>query len=114
MFQSLRAVENYLGCGEAICVAFEYDVKVAILLLMTCFGQFNPISQACATKSDVPNSRFEECNMFGVKASMEESSHALVVGNFIYSKGYQSSHLHVSILFLGGNIMKINFQILVL
>jgi len=37
MFQSLRVVENYLGCGEAICVAFEYDVKVTISLLMTWF-----------------------------------------------------------------------------
>jgi hypothetical protein len=37
MFQSLRVVENYLGCGEAICVVFKYDVKVVIPLLMTCF-----------------------------------------------------------------------------
>jgi hypothetical protein len=29
---------------------------------------------------------------------------------FIYSKGYRSSHLHVSILFLGGNPMKSIFK----
>ncbi len=72
------------GVGKQFVLLFEYDVKVTIPLLMTCFDRFNPISQACATKNDVPNFKFEEGNMFGVKASMEESSHALVVGK-IYS-----------------------------
>jgi hypothetical protein len=86
MFQSLRVVENYLGCGEAICVAFEFDVKLVIPLLLTCFDRFNPISQACATKIDVPNSQFEEGNTFGVKASMEESSHVLVGKIYLFKR----------------------------
>jgi hypothetical protein len=38
----------------------------------------------------------------------------LLLENFLYSKGCQFSHQHVSILFLGDNPMKINFQILFL
>jgi hypothetical protein len=34
----------------------------------------------------VPNSQFEEGNMFGVKASMEESSHTLVVGKLLFKR----------------------------
>jgi hypothetical protein len=45
-----------VGCEEAICVAFEYDVKTMIPLLMTCFDSFNPISQACAIVVDALNS----------------------------------------------------------
>jgi len=41
----------------------------------------------CAVAIDVFNSQFEEeeeGNMFGVGASMEESSRALVVGEFLF------------------------------
>jgi len=34
----------------------------------------------------VPSSQFEEGNMFGVKASIKESSHALVVGKLFLFK----------------------------
>jgi len=34
----------------------------------------------------VPNSQFEKRNMFGVKTSIEESSHALVVGKLFLFK----------------------------
>jgi hypothetical protein len=47
---------------------------------MACFDRLNPISQACATIIDVPNSQFKEKgNMFNSGAPMEEFSHALVV-----------------------------------
>ncbi len=36
-FKSLWVTKNYVGCEESICVAFEYDVKTMIPLLMTCF-----------------------------------------------------------------------------
>jgi hypothetical protein len=47
-------MENYVGCGEAICLASQYDVKTIIPLLMTCFDQLNPTSQGCGTIIDVP------------------------------------------------------------
>jgi hypothetical protein len=36
-FKSLQIMENYVGCGEAICLASQDDVKTIIPLLMTCF-----------------------------------------------------------------------------
>jgi hypothetical protein len=46
----------------------------------------NPTSQTCATTTDVPNFQFEkkEGNMFGVGASMEESSCAFVAREFLF------------------------------
>jgi hypothetical protein len=55
-FKSLWVTKNYVGCEEAICVAFKYDVKIMIPLLMTCFYWFNPTSQACAIVVDALNS----------------------------------------------------------
>jgi hypothetical protein len=34
--------------GEVICFSFEYDGKIMIPLLITCFDWLTPISQACA------------------------------------------------------------------
>ncbi len=53
-FKFLQIMENYLGCGEAICLASQYDVKTIIPLLMICFDQLNPTSQGCGTIIDVP------------------------------------------------------------
>jgi hypothetical protein len=60
-FKFLRIVENYVSRGGSIfCLAFEYDAKVVIPLLMACFDRLNPTSRACATTNDVPNSQFEK------------------------------------------------------
>ncbi len=45
-----------MGHGATIHFASEYDAKVVIPLLMTCFDQLNPTSQTCAIVIDVPNS----------------------------------------------------------
>ncbi len=37
----------------------------------------------------------------------------LLLENFFYLRGYLSSHMQVQIFFLGGDPMKINFQMLV-
>jgi hypothetical protein len=55
-FRFLWVVENYVGFGETIRLAFEYDAKIVIPFLMTWFDWFNPISQACATTIDASNS----------------------------------------------------------
>ncbi len=55
-FKYLSIIENYVGHGATICFAYEYDAKVVIPLLMTCFDQLNLISQACATVIDLLNS----------------------------------------------------------
>ncbi len=80
-FKFLRIVENYVGCGAPICLTSKYDAKAVIPLLMACFDRLNPTSQACVTIINVFNSQSEkEGNMFSVRTSMEESSHAFVVG----------------------------------
>jgi len=86
-----------------------------IPLLMAYFGRLNPISQACAIATNVPNFLFEEKerNMFNVGTSMEESFCAFVARNFLYLGGYLSLHLHLQILYFDGGAMKTNFQMLV-
>ncbi len=46
--KSLQDVKNYVAHGEVICFSFEYDGKIMIPLLITCFDWLTPISQACA------------------------------------------------------------------
>ncbi len=55
-------------------MAPKYDVKVVIPLLMVCFDQLNLIANtSIVVVVNVAGSKFEE-NMFGVGASIEESS----------------------------------------
>jgi len=73
-------VENLLGCGNAIRLATEYDAKIGITLLMVCFEWLKFIAvnaSVAAAIIDLVGEEFEE-NMFGVGASIEESSCALV------------------------------------
>jgi hypothetical protein len=59
-------------------LASEYDVKVVIPLLMVCFGRLNLVVGISAIAAiDVVRLELEK-NMFGVGASIEESSQALV------------------------------------
>jgi len=62
------------GCGNAIRLAFEYDVKVVVPLLMVCFDQLNPIvGTSTIATIDVVGPKLEK-HMFGVEASIVESS----------------------------------------
>jgi hypothetical protein len=92
-FKSLRVVENYVGCGACICFDVEYDVNAIIFFLMIFFEVLNPTIQTCAIKvigSITRSGNFieEDNNIFGVSASMKESSHTLVFWNHPYSRGY--------------------------
>jgi hypothetical protein len=44
-FKSLQIVESYVGLGATIHLAFEYDTKTRIPLLMASFDQLNPTCQ---------------------------------------------------------------------
>ncbi len=91
-FKSFRIVENLLGCGNAIQLVTEYDVSIVIPLLMVCFEQLNPIAinALVVVVVDVVGEEFEE-NMFGVGASIEESSHALVTESYFCLRGFMFS-----------------------
>jgi len=41
-YKSLEVVDNYVGHGNAIHLACEYDMKEVISLLMTIFEWLNP------------------------------------------------------------------------
>jgi hypothetical protein len=90
-FKSLHIVEDLLGHGNAIQLATKYDAKFVILLLMVYFERMNPIvvnAYIVTTTIDVVGEEFEE-NMFGVEASIEESSRALVIGKlFLFRRLY--------------------------
>lgn len=45
-FKSFQVVEIFVGCGEAIQLTFEYDLKAIIPFLMTCFATLNPIIES--------------------------------------------------------------------
>jgi hypothetical protein len=45
-------VESFVGCGNAICLAIEFDVKEVIPILMIFFYQLNLIVQAIKTPCD--------------------------------------------------------------
>ncbi len=44
-YKSLQVVENYVGHGNAIHLAFKYDMKEVIPLLVTIFERLNPSIQ---------------------------------------------------------------------
>jgi hypothetical protein len=77
-FKSFQVVENLVGCGEAIQLTFEYDLKAIIPLLMTCFATLNPIIE-CWTFVSHSDELENEGNVFGVGASFKKSSWARVV-----------------------------------
>jgi hypothetical protein len=84
-FKSLRVVENYVGHGACSGLVVKYDVNSVIPFLMTMFDILNPTVQTCAIKIVGSIVRFgdfieKDNNIFGVGASMEESSCALVIG----------------------------------
>jgi hypothetical protein len=80
-FKSLQVVKSFVGRGNAICFAIEYDVKEVIPFLMNVFDWMNPIVETIVTPCDEANVQIfkKENNMFGVEASMEEFSWALVI-----------------------------------
>ncbi len=80
-FTSLRVVESFVGCSNAIHLATKYDMKKVIPLLMTIFDQLNPIVEIVVAPCDELAFQIEEedSNMFGVRTYMEESSWALVI-----------------------------------
>jgi hypothetical protein len=41
-FKALCIVENLVGCRNAFQLAYEYDVKVVVPLLMVCVDMLNP------------------------------------------------------------------------
>jgi hypothetical protein len=93
-FKSFQVVKNLVGCGEAIQLAFEYDLKVVIPLLMTYFATLNIIIE-CWTFVNHSDKLKNEGNVFGVGASFKESSWALVVKeSFLFRR--LSTHLVVA------------------
>jgi hypothetical protein len=91
-FKFLCVVENLLGCGNAIRLATEYDGKIVVPFLIICFELLNPSTinaHVVAMIVNVVGEEFEKI-MFGVGASFEESSRALVIG-----KLYVFKRLHV-------------------
>ncbi len=68
---------------------------MVVPLLMVCFDKLNLVvgTSAIATIY-VARSELEE-NLFGVEALIEESFRALVVGNYLYLRGFIFLHLHV-------------------
>ncbi len=85
-FKSFQVVESLVGCGEAIQLAFQDDLKAIIPLLMTCFATLNCIIE-CWTFVSHSDALENEGNVFGVGASFKESSWALFVKeSFLFSR----------------------------
>ncbi len=85
----LKVVENYVGSGACIHLPTVYDANAIILLLV--FEVPNLIVQICVVEVVGFVTKFgdfneKERNIFGVGASMEKSSCALVVGELLLFK----------------------------
>jgi len=60
-FKSLHIVKKLVGCGNVIWLAFEYDVKVVVFVLMVCFDRLNPITIASIVATfNLVKSKFEK------------------------------------------------------
>jgi hypothetical protein len=103
LIQVLKVVENYVGCEAYICVVIKYGANAIILLLMIMFKVLNLNVQACAIKAIgfvVGSDDFLKGynNIFGVGASMEESSSVFVVGELsLFKRLFVIGLLHVLI-----------------
>jgi len=61
MFQVFTHCEKFGGCGNVIWLAFEYDVKVVVFVLMVCFDRLNPITIASIVATfNLVKSKFEK------------------------------------------------------
>lgn len=78
MFQGFVHSGKLGGTQECNPMAFKYDVKVVILLLMVYFYQLNLIANTFIVATIDVVRPYLEKNMFGVGASIEESSQTLV------------------------------------
>jgi len=66
-FKVLHIVENLVGHGNAIRLAYEYDVQVVVPLLMVCFDWLNLIAITFVVVVDFVGLELElEKNMFSV------------------------------------------------
>ncbi len=90
----------FLSGGDAICLAFKYDLKVITSFLTTYFETLNPIVEGFTFVG--------HGNMFGVEISFNEFFLTFVVGELVLF--IKLSILHVKIFLLGGEIMEVSFQ----
>jgi hypothetical protein len=68
-FKALCIMENSVCHGNVNQLAFEYYVKVGVLILMVCFDQLNPTTiMSNATTIDVKDYNLQSCiyHVFGV------------------------------------------------
>ncbi len=110
-FKHLLVVKNYVGQGNAIHFAYEYDAKVVIPHHMIFFHQLNPIIQGCNV--DGPSEELNEDTNILVLELLLKSFHVLLLlENCLCLKDFMYSKLHAMIPLLGGTSTKINFQML--
>ncbi len=71
-FKTLHIMKSLVGCGNANWLAFEYDAKDVIPLLMVCFEWLNPNTIAFVTTTNDMELEFDE-NVFEMGALIKES-----------------------------------------
>ncbi len=107
----LHVVENYVGHENIIHLVFKYYVKAIIPIFMICFHWLNPIVQECKANGPSEELNKDDTNIFDVGASIEKSSHALIIGELsLFKRLHPYSQLHVVILLFGATSMRDNFQ----
>jgi len=107
----LHVVDNYVSHGNIIHLVFKYDVKAIIPIPMICFHWLNPIVQECKANGPSEELNKDDTNIFDVGASIEKSSHALIIGELsLFKRLRPYSQLHVVILLFGATSMRDNFQ----
>jgi len=88
-YKSLQVVENYVGCGNAICLALDYDLKEVIPRLMTIFERLNPSIQAkvVASIDGLPIQETKKIQHVFVGAFMKNPHGHYLLGNYLCFRG---------------------------
>ncbi len=85
-FKSLQIVKKLVGHGDAIRLAFKYDLKIIIPLFMTCFVTLDPNIETWTQVGHGDELEDEGNMMFEVGTSYQESSQVFVIGKLYVLK----------------------------
>jgi hypothetical protein len=99
-----------MECGDVTSLAYKYDLKVVIpLLMVTCFETLNFIVEA-STFIGCGDELKYEVNMLKLQHPLKSFLEHLPLKNYLCLKGYPYPLPHVKIMLLSGTTMKISFQ----
>ncbi len=97
-----------MGCQDVIRLVLKYDLKVVILLFMTCFETLNLLLRHALLLVTMMSPKMNVTSL-GLEHVLKSLLEHLSLESYLCLRGYAYLLLHVKILLLGGTTMKSNF-----